>query len=238
MVVWLRHADVDVGVIDGVVPREAFEQFASLADAAQRLETMRAQRLAQAEDAARRLLDEARLQADALAERAREQEQAARVRGHEAGMRQALDEWHAAAARGRALAARSHAALRERLAAMVVEAVRQLVLAEPGESFFAAALARLDKLAEDAARLTLRLHPADRAAAERALAAAPQPWLAGLAVALEDDASLAPGSCRCESSTGWLDASLEVQLEAVGRVAARSLDAPVRALAPDEEAGP
>ena len=139
MVVWLRHADVDVGVIDGVVPREAFEQFASLADAAQRLETMRAQRLAQA---------------------------------------------------------------------------------------------------EDAARLTLRLHPADRAAAERALAAAPQPWLAGLAVALEDDASLAPGSCRCESSTGWLDASLEVQLEAVGRVAARSLDAPVRALAPDEEAGP
>ncbi len=227
MVVWLRHAGADVGIVDGIIPRESFEQLVSLAQAQHQLSALHERTIATAQAEAAVLLDQARAEAAAIVQAAQNKAQEACRLGYRRGQRQALDEWHAKASQARGADQRMLAAMHERLADMVAEATRHLVQAEPSEAFFAAVASRMDKLAEGATRLTLTVCPADRAAAEAALQRLQAPWLDGTTVAVEEDPALPPGSCRCESTTGWLDASLDVQLAAVRRAALHTLQRPL-----------
>jgi type III secretion protein L len=230
MMVWLDlGVGAPIGVVDGVVPREALARLVSLDEA--RREMLQRQEVAmrdvqtRAEAHAGQLLDAARAQAAELVARSLREAGAARARGFARGRAEALDAWHAQAAQHRREALLRHVDQRERLAGMVAQAVTALLAQAGAEAFFDAAVAALDGLAEQSRALLLRVHPDDEAAARASIARRGEHWPDGTVVKLVADARLRPRDCVCESPRGLVDASLSLQLAALRRAAAAALRA-------------
>lgn len=230
MMVWLDlGGGTPVGVADGVVPRETLARLVSLDEAqrelALRQEAAMRDAQARAQACADQLLDQARAQSAELVARSLREAGAARARGFAQGRAEALDAWHAQAAEHRREALRRHVDQRERLAGMVAQAVTALLDQAGAETFFDAAVAALDGLAEQSRALVLRVHPDDEAAARASVARRGERWPDGTVVKLVADARLRPRDCVCESPRGLVDASLSLQLAALRRAAATALRA-------------
>lgn len=143
--------------------------------------------------------------------------------GYARGRREALDAWQEESSAARRELNSRFAAWREDLANLVAEATAKLIAETQADAFYTAALRQLDRLAEESSVLEVIVHPDDRATADAALAALGTRWADGTIVRLNVDASLAPGSCICDSPLGCIDAGLATQIAALRRAARRSI---------------
>lgn len=205
MAVWLRLGTQALQVEGALLPREDAQELLQM----QALWAQTRQQLQALQDQARR--DAAQVL------------EAARAQGLEAGHAQALQEWHLQTVQLHAQQQSLHAREREGLAALVAQAVAQVLLRDEAAAFFAQALRHLDTLAEQSRWLKVRVHPDDLATAQAALGVLGQHWKAGTTLKWETDARLAPGSCICESELGLIDASLQPQLAALRAAALAAL---------------
>jgi flagellar biosynthesis/type III secretory pathway protein FliH len=78
-------------------------------------------------------------------------------------------------------------------------------------------LSSLDAVVEKDNVIVLHVHPSDEAAAQEALTQARTRWLGTIMVRVEADRALTPRSCRIETATEFVDASLDTQLRALRR---------------------
>lgn len=235
MVIWLRNPQCEgaaagsgIGV-DGDVLRG--EQLATLVDIDTAWREMRAQgeaELSAAGAQAQALLADAEAQAAELEARAAQRYEHAAGEGYEAGLREALADWHARVMRSPdADGLTPQRRQRDRLAQLVALAVEQMVAASDPADLFRRAAATLEQIVADGSPLEVRVHPADLRAATVAFGEAGRSWReVGCAVRLrvQADAALEPGSCQCESDLGAVDASLSLQLAAMREALARAVN--------------
>lgn len=244
MVIWLRtprlalpkaaRSDeaVSVGVDGGVIRREDLGMILSLDEGYQRMRADRDELLAAARERAVAIIAAAQREADRLrADAQRENEEAARL-GYEEGIKQATEEWFARSAQVAAERKSLQASLRERMAEVVVAAVEQITRHEDRSVLFARAVNAVERLVDGGDYLKVRVHPDDYPTAQREFTLASAGWNKGgrlVLLSVTSDRALKPGSCICESDLGMIDASLEVQLNAVRAAVMRAVDLPTGA---------
>ncbi|CAN5560143.1 type III secretion system stator protein SctL [soil metagenome] len=218
--VYLRWPElgVELGLNDdGVVARDEFARLVMPDSAA--VEILRAAQ-ARADavlEEAGRVLSEARAEADRLVAAGETQRRTSANLGYWQGHRQSVADWHRRSLAAQRGAAALLARQRERLADLVVATVRGLVMSQPPQHFYAAALPLLDKEAEHAGRMVFHVHPDDLAHAEAALQSHSARWPAGASARVEVDPQLGRLACRVESDVGYIDADLSTQLAALAR---------------------
>jgi type III secretion protein L len=219
MVVRLHWHDlhVDLELSDGIVSRD--EAPALLGMDAAVLQVMQAAntRLAEAETKAEALLNEADQKIQTQYESAEHDARAAARLGYAQGKEQALAQWLAQARERQKQVQLSYQNQREYMAHWVVEAVRAMVQNHPACDFFSAALSSLDAVAEKDNAVVLHVHPSDESAAQEAITHARARWSDAFTVRVEADRALTPRSCRIETATEFVDASLDAQLRALRR---------------------
>ena len=98
------------------------------------------------------------------------------------------------------------------LALAIAKRIVQREVSLDPDLLLAMARVALERLGESA-RVTVRLHPDDYAAAGAARVSA----LTSSNVTVEADARLSRGGCRVESDMGLLDVGIDAQLQEVGR---------------------
>lgn len=241
MLIWLRHskgadegAQAGVGVRDDVLRGE---------DLATLVEVDAAYHALNERCAA--LLDEARVQADAM--RAAAQTEAddlidqaqmfyasAYQTGYEGGWQEALTAWHERNLQTQTGMRSIGQRQRERLAQLVALAVEQIVFSADPVMLFRQAATHVEGIIADGSPLKLRVHPDDLASASAAFDDILRTWRdAGRSVRLQvsGDAQLERGACVCEADLGAIDASLPQQLDAINAALARA----VQGLPDDED---
>jgi type III secretion protein L len=135
--------------------------------------------------------------------------------GYDEGMRRAQRE-HAAQTYTQALAAaRTMESMKDSMADIVVKAVRAIVGEMPTQKLYEAALARIAPLVRDEAFLIVRVAPGRqdemRDALERAFAGQSNRQR----IRIVEDAQLERHACTVETPSGRIDASLDLQIDAL-----------------------
>jgi type III secretion protein L len=233
MVIWLRNPNAELVIgeqgtgLDNDVLRS--EQFATLIEIEQGYDEMR-QRCDEALQAAHAEAHEIREQAyadvRALMESADEEYAQAAQQGFDAGLKQALTDWHA---RGLDLDLSAQARQqkqRDRLAELVVMAVEQIVADVDPALLFAQAASTVERIVADGSPLKVRVHPDDLAAATPEFERLAAVWRDGgrtVRLYVSADAQLERGSCLCETDIGAIDASVSLHIAAMRDAIARAL---------------
>lgn len=206
----LRAGDVQV-LLDAHQARlEAQAQCRALVAQA---EEQARQHLAEAQQQVMQFMQQAQQQAQQMVQMAQQSIQDAVEQARVEGERRAAAEWHERHAQQLAAHAQAMAAMNDRLAGVVTMALERLVDAHPRAAFFDRALKQVQGLTRGASSLAVRVHPDDVETADAALARLRHAGT--LQVEVSADPGLAPGGCVFESELGVLDASLDVQLDAM-----------------------
>lgn len=235
MVIWLRQSGVaasgpelaGVGVSARVLRREEYAAALSIDESFEAARTQCEHLLEGAREQAAAIVAQAESDAYRLLEQAQTEYAEAAGRGYEEGMRRAAEDWFARSAQAMAERKAVQMSLRERMAELVVAAVEQITRHEDRSVLFARAVSAVERLVEGADYLKVRVHPEDYEAAQREFLLASAGWNKGgraVVLSVTADRALAPGSCLCESDLGIVDASLDVQLNAVRAAVARAVE--------------
>lgn len=206
----LKHDEVQVLMDAHQARLEAQEQCRALLVQA---EQQAREHVADAHQQAMQFMQQAQEQAQQMVQMAQQSIQDTEARAYQEGQRRAAAEWHERHAQQLEQHAHAMAAINERLAGVVTMAVERLIAAQPRAAFFERALKQVQGLTRGAASLSVRVHPDDLEIASESLARLRQSGT--LQVEVSADPALAPGGCVFESELGVLDASLDVQLEAM-----------------------
>ncbi|WAC71588.1 type III secretion system stator protein SctL [Roseateles sp. SL47] len=212
---WLRAAEVERFVEAGAAMRLIDEEVDGLrARAREEAEAC----LADARAQARQIVEDAERQASELASLTEAQAR----RDAQASV---LEAWHARRLEHVLAQATSMEARLEALARLVTTAVERVLRSEPARGLFDKALMHVGELLRETSAATLRVHPDDLAAAQEAVALSQGAYSRQAQIDVVADEALAPGACLFDSAQGSLDASLDVQLEAlrsaIGQACAR-----------------
>jgi type III secretion protein L len=235
MVIWLRQSRVAVagderagiGVSARVLRREEYAAAVALDECVEAANVQCERLLADASEQAAAIIAQAESDARQLLERAQTEYAEAASRGYEDGTRRAAEEWFARSAQAMAERKAVQISLRERMAELVVAAVEQITRHEDRSVLFARAVTAVERLVEGADYLKVRVHPDDYEVAQREFKLASAGWNKGgraVVLSVSPDRTLAPGSCLCESDLGIVDASLDVQLNAVRDAVTRAVE--------------
>lgn len=219
MVVRLHWHDlhVDLELSDGIISSDEAPALLGMDAAVSQVMQAAKTRLVEAEAKAEVLLNEADQEVQAQYERAEQEARAATRLGYAQGKEQALAQWFAQVRERQKQVQLSYQHQREYLAHWVVEAVRAMVKSHPACDFFSAALSSLDVVAEKDNAVVLHVHPSDESAAQEAIVRVRARWSDAFTVRVEADSTLTPRSCRIETATEFVDASLDAQLRALRR---------------------
>ncbi|MGU7773006.1 type III secretion system stator protein SctL [Burkholderia sp. MR1-5-21] len=135
--------------------------------------------------------------------------------GYDEGMRRAQRD-HAAHAYTQALAAaRTMESMKDAMAEIVVKAVRAIVGEMSTRALYEAALARIAPLVRDEPFLTVRVAPGRRDEMTDALAGAFAAQSNRQTIRVVEDARLERHACTVETPSGRIDASLDLQIDAL-----------------------
>lgn len=223
--IWLRNSHAEgeaaghgVGFDGDVLRREQLGVFVEI-DAGYEAMRARCEALLEAARAeAQALREQAEAEAQCLVGEAEARYAVAAREGREAGLREALADWHARVAQAPAAdGATPSQRQRGRLAELVVLAVEKIVAASDPVDLYRRAATTLDAIVSEGSPLDVRVNPAALEAATRAFAETAAAWReAGRAVRVRvrADAALEAGACLCESDLGAVNASLDQQLAA------------------------
>lgn len=219
MVVRLHWHDlhVDLELNEGIVSRDEVPALLGMDAAVVQVMQAAEERRVAAESQAAALLRDADQVVQAQYERAQHDARAAARLGYAQGKAQALAEWFSQAHARQKQIQLSYQNQREYLAHWVVEAVRTMVQNQAALDFFAAALLSLDAVAERDNAVVLHVHPSDAPVVQEAIVCARERWPQAFTVRVECDSVLTPRSCRIETATEFVDASLDTQLRALRR---------------------
>jgi len=224
MAVWLTHGSHAVGLPAGVIRAADFAVLTTAAGVAATTDAERERVLAQARAEADTLVADAQ----ALLAEAAQRYERARAEGHERGLQDAAVEWTQKVLDEAAVKQRDLRRQVDRLSSIVAMAVERMVDEEDRAALIRRSLRTISKLVQDTALLTLRVCPADRDNAQRAVDEV-QPQLGGsLAIDIVADASLPAGACLFESDRGVIDAGVQTQLAAIRRAVTRAVESMAR----------
>lgn len=215
MLIWLHDGGSGVGAEDGIVRAGEAQQLGDVAAYRRSLALQRDALLQSARDEAEAIIEQARREAAALIEAARADATRAVSEGFERGEREAVAAWHERIARRTVDKAEAMRRMHEQLASIVTAAVGRIIDAEPREALYERALRSVKTLTRGATSLSLRVNAEDYEHARTALRSLEGLDTDGVSVDLAVDAALARGSCIFESELGMLDASLQLQLDAL-----------------------
>jgi type III secretion protein L len=202
---------------DGIVPAEEAPALIEMDKAVLQVMQAAQARLAEAQAEAKALLDATEQKMQAQCAHAEQNARAATRLGYAQGKEQALAQWLAQAGERQKQIQLSYQNQREYLAQWVAQAVQTMVQSQETCDFFAAALSSLDAVAEKDNAFVMHVHPSDESAAQEAIKQACTRWSNTRTIRVETDSALAPHSCRMETATEFVDASLDVQLRALRR---------------------
>lgn len=225
---WFHLPDGGIAIDDGWLPRERVEEFGQLTELIdalrRRLEAqdeLRKEREAEATRVADQIRSQARQEAEDIVAAGRAQAQRiaeqARQQAYEAGLVDAMTAWQAR---------RLEAALedrirldghREAIARIACDAVSRLVAVEAPRALYEKAMSEVGDLMKGTASAVLRVHPERVEDARQVVSRLASQRDAGFCCEVVGDLSLGLGGCVFESDLGTVDASLEVQLEALRR---------------------
>jgi type III secretion protein L len=233
MAIWFRHGSSTVGIEDGIIRAADFAAFISLQQAADAVQTDRLAMLNHAQSQADSCISDAQLEAEVilseagqqselLIAQAQEQYNTAYDEGHAEGYEDATTEWTESALINAHNSQRALQRQRERLSGIVSLAVEAMVEEQDKQAIFRRALRIVSKLVRDVPMLTLRVHLADKEAAEKAIASMVDQLQLKMPIEVVADANAAEGSCNFESDHGVIDASLGTQLKAIKRAVQRA----------------
>ncbi|CAJ0687489.1 type III secretion system stator protein SctL [Ralstonia mannitolilytica] len=214
MVVWLRR-DAPLGIGSDVIRAEDYRHVVELDAAWQAVAEAREAALIKARAEAEAIVAQAQSTADEMLRQAEQRAQRSAKLGYAAGLRRALEDFHAS------MAARAYdddeATRREedRLVATVMQAVEHVVLESDRQALFARVAATLGRVLQSQARLTVRVCADEIEPARAAFAKAVQAGTLNAAFEVLADDRAEPGHCQCEWDHGVADASLRVQLAAL-----------------------
>lgn len=235
MIIWLRqHATeplarderLGVGIEGDVVRRESLARIAELDEGYLALQKQHAEVLSSARDEAASLIADATAETNAMREAAQREFDSARQRGFEAGRREAIADWYRHTAQILAHRSDMQRLIVPRVGQLVVAAVEKIVAAENPASLFERAAQSVERIVDDGSYLRVHVHPDEHGAAQIEFNRIVGRWREmGRAVPLlvKMDRTLARGDCRCESDIGSIDASLDVQLDAIRAAVARAV---------------
>lgn len=237
MVIWLRHSNLEsagtgtdallgLGVSGQILPREAVAATVELDAAYQTMQRDRELLLERARGEAAAIIAQAQEAAQQERAAAAQEYASAAGRGYEAGRQQALAEWYLRTAQSLAERRAVQESLRERIAALVVEAVEQIVMQENTSALFARAVTAVDRIVDGGSYLKVRVGLADYDAASQEFGRLAADWRERgkpVPLTVTVDNELGVGGCVCESDIGMIDASLSVQLDAMRAAVARAL---------------
>lgn len=228
MVIWLRGDHGPLGLGTDVLRREQLAQVLELDQGWQAIERRGAALLEDARARAEAIVAAAGEEAGAIvADAERRSANSARL-GYAAGRQQALNDHHARMGERVRDDQAALTAMRERLTAIVYQAVQKLLACTARDGLFQRAAELVGAEIEQASFLSVTVHPDDAYKVRQLFGEA------GWAVrpTIIEDAGAGVGACLCEWDAGVLDAGLPAQLAALRK----SLRQALEAVAADDDA--
>ncbi|MFE8646288.1 FliH/SctL family protein [Sphingomonas sp. NCPPB 2930] len=219
MWIWLTLHDSRLGVPHGWLRAAEVERFVAVDEVMRLIDDEVTELRTRARDDADACLMDAQARAAQILEEAagtaRERVAAAEADARQRAEAAAMAAWHARRLEQTLAQAASMEAQQEALARLVTTAIERLVRSEPARGLFDKALVQVGELLQGAGAATLRVHPDDLGAAREAVSDAHGGSMPEARIDVVADETLKPGACLFDSPQGSLDASLEVQLEAL-----------------------
>ncbi|MBX3621599.1 MAG: type III secretion system stator protein SctL [Rhizobacter sp.] len=171
---------------------------------------------------AKALVEAARQEGERIVRQATRQAEERRQRGYRDGFEAARAE-HAQRVVSDALAAeRQLRALRQAMAQIVVKGVSQFVAELDPAELIERALERVDTLIRHEPFLSIRVAPAQEPLLRQTVARLQGEGGLPANVAVQADATLAPGACVVQSASGTLEIGVDAQIEAFRKAIERS----------------
>jgi len=217
MVIWLRSPRGGIGVGQDVLRAGDLDELVALDGAAEQSGQLVERLIADAEQEAAAIRQAAREEAAQMIEAARAEYDAAAERGYEDGQARALEEAQETMLRGAGEGRDVLLALRERIAGLVLRTVARTLGNADRAAMFTRIGTDLSRHLDEASYLTVRVAPEDVDAATRAFRAVCKEnrWPLNPAVHADPDAEA--GSCVCEWDHGIVSAGLPMLLSALER---------------------
>lgn len=211
MAIWLRK-EGGIGIDGDVIRRE---ELAALTEIDRDLAGMKqhaARIVGEAQTRAEQIVADAKKDAAGIREAAQKKyENSARL-GYAAGNQKAVAEVHAAMLERSVQDRRALAAMRERIAAIVMRAVEQTIDSDR-EALFKRAAKILSREMADASFLSVTVHPSDAAAVRSVFREIGEQMAWPIQANVIEDVRAEKGHCLCEWDYGVLDAGLTTQLK-------------------------
>jgi type III secretion protein L len=234
MAIWLRRPRMvnaedgapEAGVTEDIVRAE---EFATLVDLDRTCLAMSQERQALLDAAhvkAGEIIAAANAQSVQMVDDAQRRYNEAEQRGYQAGSERALADWFERLAQAEKAHTDVQNRIRERLARIVVAAVEQIIKVEQRDRLFERALCEVDRIADGASYLRVIVHPEDLASAQQTFSRLGARWRElgqNFPLYVEAAHDVRPGNCVCESDFGTIDASLDIQLQAMREAVSRAL---------------
>ncbi|ASL49018.1 Yop proteins translocation protein L (plasmid) [Burkholderia sp. AD24] len=157
----------------------------------------------------------ARAEAERIVAHAQREFDARHAAGYEEGLRRAQQEAAAQSYSQALVAARTMESMKDAMAGIVVKAVRAIVGEMPAARLYATALERIAPLVRDEPFLIVHVAPDRRDEMQEALTSAFAGHERSQRISVVEDAQLTGGACSVETPSGRIDASLDLQIDAL-----------------------
>ncbi|WP_133645577.1 type III secretion system stator protein SctL [Paraburkholderia flava] len=157
----------------------------------------------------------AREEAERIVAAAQREFDARQAAGYEEGLRRAQQEYAARTYSQALSSAKTMESMKDAMAEIVVKAVRTIVGEMGTQRLYEAALARIMPLVRDEPFLIVHVAPGHREEMDDALAGAFAGQVRSQKIRVVEDAQLAARACMVETPSGRIDASLDLQIDAL-----------------------
>jgi type III secretion protein L len=215
MLIWLRGDASAVGIDSDVIRREDMSALSDIDQGFIDLQQHGARLLSQKHQEAAVLMETAERQAEKLLFAAQKKfDNSARL-GYASGVRQATEKLHAYMLERMLDDRQTLARMQERLADIVVKAVRQLTMSDDRDGLYQRAATTVGRELSHASFLSVTVHPDDAARVRTVFATIAEQMRWPVAAEIIENQHAAPGACLCEWDYGIFDGGLNVQLQAL-----------------------
>jgi type III secretion protein L len=222
MAVWIKLGRLEAGFEHGVILKEEFAQLCSMIEACRAAEREAKVLVAMAEAQAQQIVATAVADSREKIEDAERLRKSGFTRGYDKGVEVASEKWASAAI---ATAQSDRSALErktERMAQLVTEAVQLIIESEDSVGLYKRALRTVVKSVSNVSTLTLRVSEGEQECARRAIDEIVTQLNCRTPIDVVADRRINLGACVFEYDHGCIDASLDVQLEAIKRAVSRA----------------
>jgi type III secretion protein L len=223
MAVWLKFGQLETGFEHGVIRQEDFAQLCSMVEAAKAIEHEVASMLAIAKLQAQQIVAAAVADSERTRKQAEHKYKTGFDQGFGDGVKRATEQWTSTAIKVEQSDRQAMERKTDRMAQLVTQAVQLIVESEDSIGLYKRALRTVVKSVGDVSTLTLRVSEGEQACAQRAIDEIVAQLNCQTNIDVVADSRVRVGACLFESDQGSVDASLDVQIEAIRRAVSRAV---------------